>query len=52
MFKQLKVVGGSVLVLALLIVLAAQWLRPVSAAQGDRQIQIPPARKDQAVVIT
>jgi len=50
----LKVAGGSGLAFAVLLSLAALYLKPeaAAAAQAERQIQIPPARKNEAVVIT
>jgi hypothetical protein len=54
MFKRLKVAGGSGLAFAVLLSLAALYLKPeaATAAQAERQIQIPPARRNHPVLIT
>jgi hypothetical protein len=51
--KRLKVAGGSGLAFVVLLSLAARYAKPeAAAAQAERQIQIPQAKKNEPVVIS
>jgi hypothetical protein len=53
MFKRVKVVGGSALAVSVLIVFAAQYVKPEAAAsQAQRQVQSRIATKIEPVVVT